>query len=919
MATLLLISLSLAGLSAAEAQDSLARISGMVYGESDIVNLQGRGMPLPGSVVQVFFERGEKLDSAYAVASQNGKFFFRDIPAGRVVMRIQSLGYKTRSGVFELSPGENAFLLIMEMKKEELGEARVEAAIPLIKQLKDTTFYNTAAVSSMEGDGLRKVLEQIPGFKVTDKDIYVDGVKVARTYVNGMLIFGDDAISAVNALRADEVTQVKVYDKQSEIDRRRGLRNSRKERVMDVMTKERFLSLSQLGVSVDGGMDGTGQGRYTGAGAAGYDSEMMNIGLVAGGNNLGATYTGMSDITDYSGMTGRNPMQGYSENENVFLDFSKHWKDREFGNSFSAFYKFDHNYSRSASQALTEYFETAGSPAMSQTDSMSSSSSTARHTFSSGLSLMDTPLKSFSFGLDGSFGADRRKSVETSIRQAAEAAAYGRHETASSDGRDWDILGYFNWTNNDAVKWRPEVRMSVKYGQNSNLSWTVDTVATSFQKRQLSSDGYGKSVAAMGKAGVSAYVLNNASRTLALNLFAKTEYNRSKRRQMTVDEWDVAVPVTDLANSYDYTRNDMTASAAGGFIYSTAKRLNITGEVSLNGKVLLDDESYPAEFINRKSFLYPECNLTVKVPEWSFTSTMKALSPSIEQISNRICDTNPLVLTGGNPDLGQSYDLRAKVSYQPRMKSTGKGNYHHLMAGADASCTFRPIAGRIIYFGSDTVLDGWDGYTAKAGSVLNTFGNASRPSWNTELWAHYTGLLLHRKLNIKAFLHGAYSQTSQFGGDDEIWIGDWSNMVRCSADYKISRRLVLGVSQNLSYIRSADDAGKDLSSRLMYISRFNFYWDIVQRLRLEGNYNLTGYEYLSGLGKDNLTQTLNAALILSLLKDSSLKLSLQAIDLLNSGSLYKSSVNASYMTQRWSPTYGRYFLLNIRYVFRKKN
>ncbi len=46
-------------------------------------------------------------------------------------------------------------------------------------------------------------------------------------------------------------------------------------------------------------------------------------------------------------------------------------------------------------------------------------------------------------------------------------------------------------------------------------------------------------------------------------------------------------------------------------------------------------------------------------------------------------------------------------------------------------------------------------------------------------------------------------------------------------------------------------------------------------------------------------------------------LSLQAIDILNSGSIYTSTVNATYMKQDWNPTYGRYFLFNIAYTFRR--
>lgn len=54
---------------------------------------------------------------------------------------------------------------------------------------------------------------------MTDNSVSVDGVKVSRTYVNGILVFGDNPMNAVNALKADEVTQVKVYDEQSAIDR----------------------------------------------------------------------------------------------------------------------------------------------------------------------------------------------------------------------------------------------------------------------------------------------------------------------------------------------------------------------------------------------------------------------------------------------------------------------------------------------------------------------------------------------------------------------------------------------------------------------------------------------------------------------------------------------------------------------------
>lgn len=178
-------------------------------------------------------------------------------------------------------------------------------------RLRDTTIFNTRAIKSMSGDGLKDVLEQIPGFSISDAGIFVNGVKVSRTYVNGLLVFGDEAMNAVNALKADEVTQVKVYDEQSAIDKHRGRMNSRKERVLNVITKEKFLSLAQLGVAAGGGLDCAPQGRYAAAASAAYDSQMLNASVEVRADNIGSDHNNVyspSNVDSYISLAGRNPL-----------------------------------------------------------------------------------------------------------------------------------------------------------------------------------------------------------------------------------------------------------------------------------------------------------------------------------------------------------------------------------------------------------------------------------------------------------------------------------------------------------------------------------------------------------------------------------------------------------------------------------
>ena len=43
------------------------------------------------------------------------------------------------------------------------------------------------------------------------------------------------------------------------------------------------------------------------------------------------------------------------------------------------------------------------------------------------------------------------------------------------------------------------------------------------------------------------------------------------------------------------------------------------------------------------------------------------------------------------------------------------------------------------------------------------------------------------------------------------------------------------------------------------------------------------------------------------------------MDLLNRGTAYTTTSTSNYFKQEWKPTYGRYFMLTVVYVFRHKN
>ncbi len=906
-------------------QDSLARIVGEVRQKPNSVLSENVTIPLGGCVIQLFYENNGHLDSLYTVsAPDNGRFAFKSIPVQRIILKFQCLGYEAQSGIYDLGIGDNVFLMTLKEKTENIQESKVIAETPLLTRLRDTTIFNTQAIKSMSGDKLRDVLEEIPGFKISNNTISYNGERVSRTYVNGLLIFGDEAMNAVNSLKADEVTQVKVYDEQSAIDKHRGLKNSRKERVLNVITKESLLSLTQFGIAASGGADNSGQGRYAGAAATSFNSEMFNMEAVAWGSNIeNASSNNTIYYTDgihyFSNLSDRDPLKEYTERENVSTTFSKHWKNRSFGNSLRGSYDFRHAYTRSTSNSITEYFSNESTPAMVQLDSAFAASSITEHNFTLDFNLLDTPIKSLDIYFSGSLSRNESNSRSISAKEVDNSESYYTHEDSPSKLRSWSLNSDMTWTNNDVVKWRPEAEVVVNFARNTNLFWNVDTLETSFLKRQLNSDGYGNEMKLYSKIGVSANLMNTLERTFLFTLYASTDYIHKRSRQVTLDEWNVPTPVINLANSYDYTRNEITTSAVSGFDFATSNDVSIIGALSLNRKMLLNNEYYPIDFNKRKTFLYPEYNLSIKIPRWTISSALIALTPSIEQISNRVSDNNPLILTGGNPYLHQAFNLKGQSSFSPNISSKKKGSVRSFSVLSSAECTLNPIVNKIVYFDSDTVLDKWDGYEAKAGSMLYTYSNASRPSWNIEATGEYSLSMRYNIYNLRIYLSESYSQISQFSGQDMIWVGNWASKLNTAFTYRPTRKLGIIDHAGVSYVQSNDNNGANLSSRFIFSNSLSTTWDIIRkRLKLECNYSLTGFDYVKGFGKNHFSQRLNAELQLTFLKDSSLKLSLQGLDLLNSGSSYTSIVNASYMKQDWNPICGRYYLLNLSYIFRKK-
>lgn len=909
--------MSVAGFAYPTDSDSLATIRGRVGVEAKKIHGSNMNMGVPGAVVQLFYKKDGKIDSIYTTAGRTGDFIFRKIEPQRIGLKVQSMGYESVSGVYDIAPGDNFFLFNLKEKVDTLQGATITAEIPLIRQIEDTTIYNTQIIKHADTDDLRQVLEMLPGFVVRGDAIIVDGHPVSRTYVNGILVFGDKVTTAVDALKADEVKQVRVYDELSDVDKHRGIKNAKKNRVLDIITKDAIISMTLASVGAAGGADCTGQPRYAAAGLVGFHSEMLQSQTVVSADNINKCNEGSYSLHANSFVSQKAPLDANRASQMVSLTNSKYWKNRYYGNSITVLYSLSHEQSKSASTALKEYYGAVDVPIMTVLDTLSSQSNNIRHYCNASLRLNDTPLKSFVINFTGSITGNRNEAFQGNLTQTTGMQESRMHQDSGSNDRDYSAKLGITWTNNDTKKWRPFIGIGGNIANSSSLSWTVDTLETSYLRRKLSSDGYGRGAGAWLHAGAEATLANDKEKTAMLWVELNSHYDHSVHRQLSYNEFGVDTPVMDMANSYDFTHNQLANSVDSRFSLSLPSNRNLDILSSIKDVVLFDIERLPGDFDNTKHFPSVSCVVHYISPKLFLAASSEAVTPAIEQIRNRISDANPLALTAGNPSLKQGYNVSINATYRPPTIQQGIGRNSNFEFTLGGNITFRPIVARVLYFNESTALTEYDGYIARAGSILNTFDNARQPRINLSAQSSYTKNILKRQLKLVFTLGDNYLRNPMYNGDKISPMDENAVNGSLRVYYTPSSKLRIFNTISSAYLLSTR-RGELLSSRFRIGDSFDVQWYITDRLRVSSKYDCTGYVYTAGTGRNHFSQYLTVGIETPFLKDKSLNVGLWGYDILNSGSLYTTEVTSAMMSQTWTPTYGRNIMLKIWWNMRVK-
>ena len=196
--------------------------------------------PVPFASVYLHHPK-DTLITDFTLSDTTGKALLPKIPAGDVVLTVEMYGYKPLHRTFYVRKDMDLGDLLLQVDKQQLEAAKITAAANPVEVLKDTIVYNAAAFKTGTNASLGDLLKKMPGIEVgKDGTVKVNGKAVSKITVNGKTFFMGDNSAALSNLPASIVNKVKVIDKDSKEAQFTGIKDTDKEKVMDVELKEEY-------------------------------------------------------------------------------------------------------------------------------------------------------------------------------------------------------------------------------------------------------------------------------------------------------------------------------------------------------------------------------------------------------------------------------------------------------------------------------------------------------------------------------------------------------------------------------------------------------------------------------------------------------------------------------------------------------
>jgi len=903
------------------------RLSGTLQNQDD-------NSTLPGATIKLTSKR-DTLKISYARSGLQGEFKIEKLVKGLYSLEVTYIGFENlKQDVFVGGNIDNLGILKMKPQATNIGGFEVTGTAARAEQKGDTTQYNAAAFTVTQDASTEDLVKKMPGITVENGTVKAHGEDVKKILVDGKQYFGDDPSVTLKNLPAEVVDKIQVFDKLSDQAAWTGFDDGSGQKTINIITKN-AKNYGPFGkFSAGYGTDG----RYLLGANLNLFKEQRRITLLGMSNNInqqnftadnipgsGSSQQNMSSVAGRSGggsMPSMGAQSGIFSTHAIGFNYTESWKTKL---TLNASYFWNNGKNNTDKLVNRQYI--LGSE-VSQYYNELSRSETVNTTHRMNMKIEYNPDSSNSIFITPRLSIQVNNSSSylgavTALTPDFDSTSLINETLNKNDG---DANGY-NFNNDFLYRHKfkrfgrtASINVGTGFSSRYRNSY-VNTLSDFFEAGNGNTNDtinqYGKTITDginlssnlvyTEPLGKSSQLQFNYTISWAENNNDKKTYNYSQEQQDYI--------VFDTLFSNVYNNDYITHRLGTGYLYQTEKT-NLNAGLAYQYAILTGNTSFPYVDSTKKQFNSVLPNLMynykfTKLTNLRVVYRASTNSPSVTQLQRVIDNTNPLLLTAGNPSLKQEmrHFAMSRFSHSNKDKTMNLFGMLFYQKTFDylGNSSFTALKDTIIY-GKEvnagtrlTVPVNLDG--AWNGRVLTTIGFPVKPiKSNLNLNA---GLSYNR---LPSLINGADNFSNTYG----VNLG-------AVVSSNISQKIDFTFTYNVNFNLVENTLQPELNNNYFFqIGSAQFNWEFWEGFFLQNTITYQNYNGISSKITDQYTLW-NFNLGKKIFKNKAGEIKLSCYDILDQNKSLNRSVTDTYIEDSNTEVLNQYFMLSFTYNLRKFN
>jgi hypothetical protein len=899
------------------------RLSGSLVNQED-------NLPLVGATIKLVNMR-DSLKIEYRSSGFKGDFLFDKLVRGRYRLEITYIGFeKYVQEVFAGGKTENLGTITIKPFATNLGEVEIKDIAIRAEQKGDTTQYNAAAFKVSQDASTEDLVKKMPGITIENGTVKAQGEDVKRVLVDGKQFFGDDPSVTLKNLPAEVVDKIQVFDKLSDQAAWTGFDDGSGQKTINIVTRNNKNS-GQFGkFSAGYGTDD----RYLLGANINFFKDKRRITLLGMSNNVNQQNFSADDVVGSSGGGRRSggrggymPVQmgaqsGIFSTNAIGINYTDEWGSKIIFNG-SYFFNSGNN---STNQQLNRQYILGGEVNQYYNELNSSETNNDNHRLNmrieynpdSNNSIILTPWLSVQDNNSNSYSG-----ALTSIYPDFNPGDILNESVNKNNG---DANGY-NF-NNDFLyrhKFHKKGRtVSINQGTGVNKGYRNSYLnsLTSFYEPSQSqindtlnqyskalSDGLNLSsnLVYTEPVGEKSQIQVNYNIAWSQNANNKKTYNYSEEQLQYID--------FDTLYSNIYDNDYLTHRIGSGYLYKTSK-LNLNAGITYQFAELKGNTSFPFIDSTRKTFnsVLPNVMFNYKFSPLANLRIFYRAStnaPSTTQLQRVIDNSNPLLLTTGNPQLKQEYRHFA----MSRFSLSNKDKTSNLFGMLFFQKTLNYIGQSTLVASSDTMVNG---QKIGMGTQLSMPTNLNG-AWNGRALVSIGFPVKKIKSNINFNTGISFNRLPGLINSNPNLSNTYGINLGTVLSSNISEKIDFTFTYNINYNLVKNTIQPQLNNNYFFqIASLQFNWEFWKGFFLQNSLTYQNYNGISSKISDQYTLW-NFNLGKKILKKKNGEIKLSCYDILNQNKSLNRSVTDTYIEDSNTQVLQQYFMLSFTYTLRNFN